>query len=332
MMKEKIALITSFGLGDSLIFLIIANNLQRNGYEVTCYSNMLVQMQSWIPNVKCLPFPDIKPDGFDLILSDANSILTKNKNLDDAAKDAVFFSMAGSRSTKKLYADHAARLKHTPRLARLANASGMLLKHTKDNDLYCPENNMVENTVIFCREVLMLDNATPENGITPPADLLLRKHQRRVIIHPLSTNEQKNWSAKQYLALAEKLKQKGFEPVFITSPKERETWESLVNGKFELPLFPSIAELAAFVYESGYMIGNDSGIGHLASNLGLPTISIYNSRDHYRWRPGWSEGIVIKPCWLWRLFPKSSWRRFISVRRVLNTFSTRLHRDCRPSS
>lgn len=320
-MKEKIALITSFGLGDSLIFLIIANNLHRNDYQVTCYSDMLAQMQGWIPHVKCLPFSNKIPEGFDLILSDANSVLTRNKNPSDTARKVVFFSMAGNRSTKNLYFDHAGKLKNHPRLSNLGQASGMVVKYTKGSHLFKPESNMVKNMEVFCRDVLKLQNVSGNNGIKAPAHLVHQKHKRRVIIHPLSTNEAKNWSAKQYLQLAKQLKKRGFKPVFITSPTERQIWEPLTKQAFELPHFPTIADLAEYIYESAYMIGNDSGIGHLASNLGLPTLSIYNSRDHYRWRPGWTSGLVIKPCLISRLFPKTAWRRFVSPREVLKQFT-----------
>ncbi|MAZ77740.1 MAG: hypothetical protein CMF39_03590 [Legionellaceae bacterium] len=320
-MKEKIALIASYGLGDALLFLIIADNLYRNGYDATFYSNMLAQMQDWIPHVKCLPFPDALPEGFDLVMADTHSVLTKNaNNIGELAKKVVFFSMANQGRTKSLCADHASKFSDKPRLAKLAKGAGVAIKYAKDGDIFKRENRMVQNVETFCREILKLDHVTSDNGITPPAHLIHRQYKKRIILHPLSSTPERNWSADQYIELAKQLKKRGFNPVFITSPQERDEWIARVKDDFELPLFPSIADLAAYVYESDYMIGNESGIGHLASNLGLPTLSIYRKRHHYQWQPNWTPGIAVKPSVLWRLFPKHAWRRFISVRRVLKAF------------
>ncbi|PZQ39214.1 MAG: hypothetical protein DI559_09145 [Ectopseudomonas oleovorans] len=34
-----------------------------------------------------------------------------------------------------------------------------------------------------------------------------------------------------------------------------------------IPHFSNVRELAAYLYESGYIIGSDSGVGHLAAAL-----------------------------------------------------------------
>lgn len=36
---------------------------------------------------------------------------------------------------------------------------------------------------------------------------------------------------------------------------------------FLIPHFSNVRELAAYLYESGYIIGSDSGVGHLAAAL-----------------------------------------------------------------
>jgi heptosyltransferase III len=94
----------------------------------------------------------------------------------------------------------------------------------------------------------------------------------------------------------------------------------------DVPLFSGQSEMTAFICESGYMIGNDSGIGHLASCLGLPTVTICRSEQNGRfWRPSWAPGKLITPYkWIpnlkglrWR---DQHWKTWISVRRVLDNF------------
>jgi hypothetical protein len=85
--------------------------------------------------------------------------------------------------------------------------------------------------------------------------------------------------------------------------------------------------LAAFIFESGYHIGNDSMLGHLASNLNIPNLIIANDKRRMDlWRPGWRYGfIVLPPQWLPQFRPfrwkKDHWQHLISVKKVLTYFN-----------
>ena len=85
------------------------------------------------------------------------------------------------------------------------------------------------------------------------------------------------------------------------------------------------------------MIGNDSGVGHLASCLGIPTLTICRSQMAANfWRPGWSKGAVITPpAWVPNLkglrLRDQHWQKFISVKKVYKTFiNQRLGKKDRP--
>ncbi len=180
---------------------------------------------------------------------------------------------------------------------------------------------MLENIIQINQHCFGLINMTKNNGITIPEGLIHRKFKKRIIIHPASTDIAKDWPAKKFMKLASRLKEKDLDPVFIVSPQEREIWLKIINDKFELPNFPTIDALARFVYESHAMIGNDSGIGHLASNLGLPTLSIFSSKKRARlWRPDFNQNIYIVPKFKipGKCF-KNSWKYFISVNHVYQT-------------
>ena len=92
---------------------------------------------------------------------------------------------------------------------------------------------------------------------------------------------------------------------------------------FESIDFPNLGALAGFVYESGFVIGNDSLLGHLGSNLDLPTVTIAGDERRMRlWRPDWKRGqLALPPWWLPpSRFKNAQWRHFISPRKVLNRF------------
>lgn len=181
--------------------------------------------------------------------------------------------------------------------------------------------SMLGNIIQISQHCFGLTEMTKKNGIKIPGGLVHRKFKNRIIIHPTSTDIDKNWSANKFMKLAEQLKNNGLNPIFIVAPNEHEPWSKIMNNKFELPNFATIDALARFIYESYAMIGNDSGIGHLASNLGLPTLSVFSSEKRAKfWRPDFHENIYVVPKfkipgrWL-----KNSWKYFISVDRVYQT-------------
>lgn len=181
--------------------------------------------------------------------------------------------------------------------------------------------SMLDNIIQISQHCFGLIEMTKNNGIKIPGGLVHRKFKNRIIIHPTSTDIAKNWPAGKFIKLARTLKANGLNPIFIVSPNEREMWSKISNNKFELPNFATIDMLARFIYESYAMIGNDSGIGHLASNLGLPTLSIFSSKKRAKlWRPDFNENIYVVPKFKipGRWF-KNSWKYFISVDRVYQT-------------
>ena len=100
-----------------------------------------------------------------------------------------------------------------------------------------------------------------------------------------------------------------------------------MNEEFELPQFDTILALTHFYYESGLHIGTDSGNGHLASALGLPTITIVNRyQSPFTWRPNWGENIIVMPLLSKNLVGKHYWKFTISENRVLESVGKLLPR------
>ncbi len=83
------------------------------------------------------------------------------------------------------------------------------------------------------------------------------------------------------------------------------------------------------------LIGSDSGVGHLASACGVPTVTICERmRNMRRWKPAWAEAVVAQPVWLpLRSLRRRYWKEATTVNRVLRAFHqlTRLP-ECRAPS
>jgi len=327
---SSIAVIGSIGLGDGLLSMTVCYNLKRNGFNVTLFHNPIAELRAWFPEVKVRPFPDRKEDiegcfsSFDAVISDSHSVLTHAYTVEDykdLARKYIFVCLGKIHSD--LIRDHGEDLTalgpvKAEELKYIAQCSGRI-KTFGDETI-----SKLSEMVGFCREKLKLSGVVKDNGITPPADMGLEKKRfaERVLIHPTGTKTKKMWAPRRFIQLAKVLQSEGWNPVFVVSPKERPTWEKILNGRFELPLFPTFHELATFTYESGVLIGGDSGPGHLASNLGLPVLTIVSSskKRHLPWRPDWGRNVIVYPFFSFSMGSRRVWRSFLSVRRVRKGF------------
>ncbi|MBS0620545.1 MAG: glycosyl transferase, partial [Verrucomicrobia bacterium] len=145
---------------------------------------------------------------------------------------------------------------------------------------------------------------------------------KRVILHPVSSREGKNWPREKYIELASHLQSQGYDPLFALTPEEQAGWDGV-----RATTCATHSDMAHAIAESGYMIGNDSGIGHLASCLGLPTLTICRSAQTARfWRPAWSRGTVVAPS---SLIPNlkglrlrdTHWKKWVSTAKVMKSFN-----------
>ena len=179
---------------------------------------------------------------------------------------------------------------------------------------------LVDITVAFMRERMGMQEATKDIGFHVPEYLTYRRYPQRVVISPDSAwSEKKDWSPNSFVKTARLLQKHGYEPVFTVAPVNRHRWDEMLQGEFMHAKFNNINELAAFIYESGALIGNDSGCGHLASILRIPVVTIYRKRNRvFCWRPGWGKGIVVIPRLTLPWLHGDIWRPFIRPSDVLN--------------
>lgn len=283
--REAIAVIGGQGLGDNLIEMVIANNAVLAGYRVTMFSTILSGMREWFPEVRILE--SLRPSQFEVDLVDYKRIFW-------------------------------------PRLpVGIVTNEEVLSCWVEYEPMYQKGNSQVDNMVSISQKVLRLKKPVVENGIYAPSGFHWRRFPKRVCIHPTSAEESKNWLPVRFIQLGQRLKEKGFDVCFIMSASEKAAWASLLEKIFPLYGFSSVAECAAFVYESGCFIGNDSGGGHLASCLQIPTLSIHGRRGKARlWKPGWGNVEVVTPKvnLIGSYLRQHYWKYFLSVKTVERRF------------
>jgi hypothetical protein len=300
----SIALILSSRLGDSLFLMNIANNLRRAGRRVVVFGDHAHALADWYPGF------DIRP-------------LPSEDQIAQLAGYGAIVQMDAEKPLAGLGDRFSQYLAIKPWAAQYGESAGSASQ----------PNGIMTMFSTFTQRVFGLDDWIPESGLQAPIGFRSRLNERRVILHPTSSEASRCWKPSQYVALAKALIRRGFEPVFVLAPPERPAWRPLLSPH-GLPILdaPDLAHTAGVIYESGWFIGTDSGIGHLASACGIPTVTIVDRvRNMGRWRPAWAPGLVVKPWWLpMRALRRKYWREATTVGRVLRTFDL-LRRQARGS-
>ena len=294
----KAAVICSKGMGDGLMMMVASHRLKLEGYNVTTFQDSLGELEGWFPDHHFAKRSTIDSlEAFDLIVLQ-NDNTPFSFNLIDKYRDKIHIFYASYEEGKH----------------RALNPEDRIF------DRALP---LVTNIAQSTASILGKIDPILENGIAVPKELSYRKHQKRIVIHPTSTTPKRTWSREKFLGVAEKLEKEGYDIAFSLSPDEKEKWRGI---PFAIPEFPDLSALASYLYESYFLIGNESGTGHLASNLGIPTLIVANCpKQMALWRPGFLLGKVITPSTyipntkLLRL-RENKWQTFISPRRVIKTF------------
>jgi len=280
-------------LGDSLITAVMINHFIKAGYDVTIFSDIIYQLNNWFPNITVYP-------------------IQKNK----------------AELLEKLEATDQVILLHEDHLHLIEDEDNLRLKRDpivlRNFDRYAnPKTPLLDIHKQVMQNYFNIKQTVTDNGMMPPSGIIARKFKQRVAMHVSASISQKEYLANRFIKVAKKLNSKGFDCYFIVAPFEYEQWQWVRAHSIKLPKFASLDEMARFVCESGYFIGNDSGIGHLASNFGLPTLSLFQRRKlAEKWHPSWGLNIriVAPPILILTSFKEKYWKYLIPWQQVYYQF------------
>jgi len=286
------------GLGDGVNCLVLSNNLHLNGWKVDTYQNAIGSMQNWFPHLPVQPYPPL--EALPRILNSYDFFFVVQNDTDPFVLQLI-------QEGKRRFPD---RLK----VIYLYPSKGIVNEPYYTDCLTDPTASIADNMRHLCEKILHLPKLTRSNGFIPPDGLHFKKYPKRVVIHPTSSRLSRNWPKEKFIEMADDLKAKGYEPVFV--PGTKEGWDNIGH---EIALFPNLDLLTRFLYESGYFVGNDSGLGHMASAIGIPTLTFCRRRALANmWAPSFHKGVVVTPSpWIpnirgFRLRDRY-WQTFISV-------------------
>ena len=314
-----VALIPFPALGDTTVYLRLAQTLFNAGSSVTVFSDALfpaADLFDWITVHPLTPFRlDQIASSYDLVFGDiqAKEILDYNGTTGKLAQLPNFVAV-----TAKTF----------PKLPQpLPRPEWTFGPHkSSPHQAFCPGqqygSTMVEWVDHYARETLgLLAAQTPPpvripNDWTPDQD-----SRKRVLIFPTTPNPTKNYSVEGFKRLSTLLERKGWKVEIVCMPHEADELAS-VFGQQKIQTFQSLRSLILHILQSKAVISNDSGGGHLASMLGLPTFTITKKKSTFVWRPGFNEkGHVISPIVTFKWISGRVWRPFIPLQRIVRALA-----------
>lgn len=297
----KAAFFSRNPLGDGINSLLLSQHLFLNGHSVDTFHDHLGYMQRWMAHLPIHRYPEPKAipsllEKYELlfVVWDAKTpfiteLVGMGKKICPEKVKVFYFYPSKNITREPYYFD------------------------TSVN----PSLSVAENYRTFCLTHLKLPKHSHFIQWSVPEGLSFQKHKKRVVIHPTGSGlAPTNWPKENFIKLSKKLQKMGYETVFIPGFRDMASWE---NAGVDLIDFPTLDGLACYLYESGYLIGSDSGPGHLASALGIPTVTICRRKTLADlWAPGFAPNIAIAPS---RFIPNISgfrlrdrhWKKFITV-------------------
>ena len=125
------------------------------------------------------------------------------------------------------------------------------------------------------------------------------ERSRVIILHPGSGSKRKVWPSERFLSLSQMLQDRlGSKILILFGPAEGSEVER-VFGEMDSQTFIqvkglSLLKLVSIMEGCRLFIGNDSGISHMASALGIPTIAIFGPTDPRVWSPRGERVWVVR--------------------------------------
>lgn len=122
------------------------------------------------------------------------------------------------------------------------------------------------------------DLSTLNSGIVPPAGGLSGVEGKTAFLLHGTSREDKKWPVEDWVETARRLVSQQFTPIVTWSNEaEKRVAEAIAGAVPETVLVPKspLADVTAILGRSTLVIGADTGLTHLASAFGLPTVAIF---------------------------------------------------------
>ena len=127
---------------------------------------------------------------------------------------------------------------------------------------------------------------------------------RVLAVHAGSGSPRKAWRPEGFVEVANwAIEKLGMQVLLVSGPADQKAVHQVLQGmesrkSLMLENFP-LTKLAALLQKCRVFVGNDSGITHIASAVGTPTVAVFGPSDPRIWGPQGKHTAVVKssfPC------------------------------------
>lgn len=153
---------------------------------------------------------------------------------------------------------------------------------------------LVPTLYLTCKDRAFAQNFWTEHHLPTACDVPV------VAVHPGSGSNKKNWPANRFAALCRKLAQDDSVRILIIAGPADEALVQRLLSEWQgaLPVAAqslTLAQVGALLDRCHCLVGNDSGIAHLAAALGRPVVVIFGPTDPRIWAPQGPAVAVANP-------------------------------------
>ncbi len=280
------------GLGDAVLTMAMAERARDLGHASVVYSNALLPTAALYPNHTIEPTP--LGESLQAIVHSSGRVFVGSKSYVSAEADLppndqrILYRKRYGNRT----VHHLASLS-----ARMIQAWGFGLEEPYTSGI----------------------NAPP-NWDTRRANV--------IAIHPMSAHKVKDWRMTGYRRLSNRLADDGFDVEWIAAHEQVDALKSALGADINVAPTPTLMDLARVLASVRALVAVDSGVGHLASALGTPTLSIFRKQSSAcYWRPAFAPGEVVAPRFsLPTRMGVKQWKFNLSALRVHRALHRLLHR------
>ncbi|MEM7540141.1 MAG: glycosyltransferase family 9 protein [Pseudomonadota bacterium] len=118
----------------------------------------------------------------------------------------------------------------------------------------------------------------------------------RVVLAPGGNWPGKLWPAAHYRSLVAELRSRAQQIILLGSQADQVISAEVASGAadiLDLCGQTGLLTAAAILSHASLFIGNDSGLGHLAAAVGVPTLTLFGPGEPHRYRPWNPHGVVL---------------------------------------
>ena len=105
---------------------------------------------------------------------------------------------------------------------------------------------------------------------------------------------EKRWGLENFIELGNKLKRENVKVIYIWGPQEKNWTKNLNNTEVLKEILP-LPKLSALLKRCNLFVSSDSGIMHLATAVGTPTLAIFIHSDPRKFGPKGKGNRIISP-------------------------------------